>query len=414
MQCSYPPNFRDFISNIILELANTKGAQFYKVNKTRNNVVDTIIVVKYLVQTVFSTKTYEIPIVIYINKSFPYEAPEIYLERSQETGVNPKNTDIDPNTFRITTPSLKTWNQFSTIPNVLVEINNSFNKYFPIYKLNKRQDPIINDLSQISGNAQNLAQNFNLNQNTQYQQPSNQRESYYNQGQTGYQQPSYNQPSTNNFNQPSTTNFSQPTTNNYNYQQPNNYSNPITKPINYTGDVTGNRGASIYGNQLYETPEEGIKRILIEEIMNNTEQKIKDEVKRLKQQEDKLKNYKNDFNNQIEKYNKVINNSDNIAIDFQNMLKTCENEINSIKNYLSENSSKEINSKNFENFIQIANQKILRVVAVEATIDDFMIVVKKAFERGSMDFEEATKVIRNISREAMKIKFYRELLTKKL
>ena len=122
---------------------------------------------------------------------------------------------------------------------------------------------------------------------------------------------------------------------------------------------------------LYESPEDGIKRVLIEEIMNSTERKIMEEIKKIKLQEEKLKSYNSDFNSQMEKYLKVINNSDNISIDFQNMLKTCENEINSIKNYLSENSSKEINSKNFENFIQIANQKILRIVSVEAAIDDF-------------------------------------------
>jgi len=397
-QCSYPPNFRDFISNIILELSNSKGTQFFKVNKTRNNVVDTIIVVKYTVQTTFNFKLYEIPIVIYINKSFPYEAPEIYLERSQETGVNPKNLEIDPSTFRIITNGIRSWNQFSTIPNVIAEITNSFNKNFPIYKLAKKADAISNDLSMLSNTATNcdfnrISTNMNTNYNVYQQQNQYNYNNAINNANTGSVNTGYN----NQYMTNTQTNQVNQTNLNTNVYVPNQ--------VNQQGNIN---------NKQTETPEEGIKRILIEEIMNNTEQKIKDEIKRIKQQEEKLKNYKNEFNSQIEKYQKVISNGDTIQNDFQNMLKTCDNEINSIKNYLTENSNKELNSKNFENFLQIANQKILRIVSIEATIDEFLAVVKKAFERQVLDFTEATKFIRVISREAMKIKFYRELLVKKL
>ncbi len=374
-QCSYPPNFRDFISNIIVELSSAKGAQFFKVNKSVNNATHTIIVVKYMVQTTFNQKAYEIPILIYIGKSFPYEAPEIYLERNPDTGVNPKNLDIDPNTFKITTASMKNWNQFTTVPNVINEITSSFTKFFPIYKLSIKQAPIQNDQSQLSGVSQNID---------------------FSQQQTGYNQ------------------YQAPNTNPYggNVNRGSIYNDPNVN----RGSIYNNPPQTIYNTQpqKQETPEEGIKKLLIDEILNNSESRIIEEVKKVKQQEEKLTNYMNEFNSQIDKYMNVINNSNKIQSDYQNLMNNCDIEINSIKNYISENSSKEINSKNFENFIQIANQKLLKIVGIESSIEDFMAIIRKAYEREILSFEETTKIIRNISREVMKIKYYRELLTKKI
>ncbi len=410
-QCSYPTNFRDFVSNIIMELSNAKGTQFYKVNRSRKNVTDTIIVVKYLIHTTFNNKIYEIPILIYIGRSFPYEAPEIYLERTSETGVNPKNLDIDANTFKITTTSLKAWNQFCTIPNVLTEIQGSFNKFFPIYKVSSKQQLMPQnqyDNSQVNNAAQNIdfgGQNSQQPTNV-YNQPTN---NIYNQGKSPLTQNPYVQDQNNN-------NISA-SRSSVNYNQPSNQPQPQVQPQYQpqTKPQSQSHPSPKYIKpQVSETPEEGMKRVLIEEIMSATEGKIKEEVKRIKQQEEKLTNFKNDFSNHIEKYQKVLSNSSKIQSEFQNMLKTCEAEINSIKNYLAENSSKEMNSKNVDNFILIANQKLLRLVSIEASIEDLMAVLRKAYEKQVMSFEESLKLIRSITREAMKIKFYREELTKKL
>ena len=39
-----------------------------------------------------------------------------------------------------------------------------------------------------------------------------------------------------------------------------------------------------------------------------------------------------------------------------------------------------------------------------------MIIVRKAFEKGALNINEATKIIRTMTREAFKIKFFREKL----
>ena len=109
MQTCYPINMRDYIINIAHEI--TVLHPLTKVLKV-NYKNDWIILLKLSISTQFKGKSYTIPVIIYLSKAMPYEAPEVYLERQPDTAVNPKNTDIDLNTNRILTKSLINWNSY--------------------------------------------------------------------------------------------------------------------------------------------------------------------------------------------------------------------------------------------------------------------------------------------------------------
>jgi archaellum component FlaC len=132
-QCCYPLNIRDYIGNVLLDISKlSSSAKFFKVVKGN----DQVIAIKYNIPTTFKDRKFDIPVIIYILKNFPYQAPEVYLEKSSDTGVSPKNTSIDPKTNRIYTNILNNWNINSKIGDLISEIIFSFNTNFPIYKLN--------------------------------------------------------------------------------------------------------------------------------------------------------------------------------------------------------------------------------------------------------------------------------------
>ena len=116
LECSYPPNTKDYIGTNILELYTIdKTTSFYKVMV--NN--EKIIVANFKLKVFFKEKSYDVPVLIYFPKLFPKVAPELYIEHQPSIGVNPKNLDIDQNTKRVFLGSLKGWNLYSTIKGVI-------------------------------------------------------------------------------------------------------------------------------------------------------------------------------------------------------------------------------------------------------------------------------------------------------
>ena len=137
--CSYPPNVTDSLIEIIIQImtySHVKSDPHYKI-KTVNH--EKIIAVRCPLDVPFNKTNYEVPIVIFFEKMFPIEAPKILLEVSKGSAINPKTRDVDINTRKIITPSLRFWNQSSNIINILNEIRNFFSIIFPIYKMKKIQ-----------------------------------------------------------------------------------------------------------------------------------------------------------------------------------------------------------------------------------------------------------------------------------
>ena len=156
--------------------------------------------------------------------------------------------------------------------------------------------------------------------------------------------------------------------------------------------------------------EDEMKRILIEEIKSSIENKVKEEIKRNKQTEEKLNNYRNEFNTQVDKYQKFFTKKEEIVNALKKLLDDIEREIQNVQMYLAKMQDRILDSTNFENYIQISDTALINLISVEATIEDFLSVIKKAFEKNILNFNETLKTIRTLTRETLKIKFYREKL----
>ncbi len=77
-------------------------------------------------------------------------------------------------------------------------------------------------------------------------------------------------------------------------------------------------------------------------------------------------------------------------------------------------SNKFMDNTNCFDFVNIKNpnNNFLQLLSMEASIEDIFIIIKRGFEKGGISFNETIKFIRNLSREAIKIKFLRGKIEK--
>jgi hypothetical protein len=388
-QCSYPINMRDLIVNVIYEL--TLSSNSVKYSKMTWGT-DSIISLKYNVSASFGkTRNYDIPIIINFIKNYPYEPPQIFLDLGPNLGVNPKNSDIDQTTNKIITPSLKNWNQFSNLKFVITEIQKSFHKNFPIYKVtNKTQN--VNNINKST--IVNSVGGISLGESIVFGYNNNNNDNKISQSVIGNSHSSINYPYNN-----------------------SDYTAPPSQ--NSWQNQQGYNSSFIFNNQNVNSgskdfQDEEIKKILILNIKTKIEQKIKDEKRRLNQQEEKLKNYKNQFSVQLENLNSYVNNKDKNMKEVGKIMENIDTEIRELGTYNAKMQDRVVNTSNFMNCISIENEKVIHLISLEATVEDLISLTKKALEKSIISFSDALKFIRMISRETFKIKFEREKYVKKL
>jgi hypothetical protein len=431
-QCSYPLNVKDYIANVLLDLSlQSPTTTFYKT--TQGN--EDIIAFKYNIQTLFKEKKFDIPIIIYLPKNFPHQAPEVYIDKSSDTGINPRNTNIDPNTSRFQGSTQKDWKVSSQLGDLIAEITNSFNAQFPIYKLNSMNSSLYpNGLSQpkqvntiysdVGIKTNNSYSGFNrsntINTSTEY--------SSVRVNQSYHIPQSYNTQSIiNQYVDPSSVGQSKVNSigihggvhvnNSNSYQKTNTINNTYNKALNDIFNSNSspsinnvnNQEANIKDSKFHE---DLARKVLIEEIKLLVEPKVKEELKRLKQQETKLKNYHTEFTNQVDRYQKLLYKRDEITMSLRKLLNDIESHIQVTLSSIAKSQDRLIMQHNAMNFINIneKDEKLLHIITIEATIEDIITVLKKAFEKGIINFSDNVKLIRNITRELFRIKYYRDRL----
>lgn len=103
--CSYPPTMKDYFVTSILDVIGFpyKEQQPKYMRKKIGN--DTIIMVWYSMSIPFNQKQYNVPINVYFMKNMPYEPPQIFIEVTPGSAINPKAQEIDQASHRIITPS---------------------------------------------------------------------------------------------------------------------------------------------------------------------------------------------------------------------------------------------------------------------------------------------------------------------
>ena len=448
-ECSYNQNMKDYLANLIMSVMNFPKKTAQVRHFIKNMGGNKIIMVWYPMSVPFMGRNYNVPLQIYIMKNVPYEPPQIFLEVTQGSGANTKNTDIDPNNNRIMTNSLRNWNQYSVMDNVMNEIFASFSRTFPIYKKSAND----NQQQQGAGGGggiYNMIKNevFNLYQNNRGNNNQGQGNFY------GFQPPTKNiygramtregdnnqqQPNSfgggiygnnnNNYNQqPQPNSFGGGIYgNNNNNNQPNSFGggiygnnnnnyNPQPQPNSFGGDIYGNNnnnnqnqfGAGGIFDQPKKNPDEEFKEILINEVSSKISNNLVSEKQRLYNQNQKMKNYKSIFSQENEKLNNFVN--------AQNQIKTkCDEDMNNMNHALSRiqdqiNKSKNmiLNEENCINLVDVPDPGAIKMIAQETCMEEMILVVRKGFERKKISFDQAIMFMRNSARDLFAIKFLKD------
>ena len=431
--CGYPPNVTDSLIELITQIMNypyVKSSPQYKI-KTINQ--EKIIAVRCPMEIPFNKKNYEVPIVIFFSKFIPLEPPKVFLEVSKGSAINPKTKDVDLNTRKILTPSLRSWNQFSNIINILNEIKNCFSKVFPIYKIkknqtndgidsrptlntinfnNNRNDPFHKTINTININNNeffNFVSNNNINDNKINDNKRNNNISPNN-------DPFANIASifTENFlnNQNNNTGINITYNNTFQNMNNNNNNNNNNNILNLKtqGNQNINRNLNNFMNlnQLNIKDNNNIKNILIESVFDKISSKLFFEYKKLNQQNKTLNNYKNQFKTENIKMEKYILKKQDITNECTKDLYHLNNEIKKYNEYINKNKDNKITEQNCLKFIKIESPSVLKAIANEINYEELIILIKKGFEKNKITFNEAISSIRNTSRELFISKIIRD------
>jgi hypothetical protein len=429
-ECTYNSNYRDYITYIIYELlTNFKNTKFQKCMRKNDGYSETIIFITVYLPVTLNKNTYEIPIIMYIPQNFPNSAPEIVVEKlTPDTLVNPQNTDIDQVTYRVMTKGLRSWNPYTQILSIINEISASFNLIFPVY--NKSKTSSSSTTSTNTSNTSMYTSSSNYSGGYSGGGGISSGQGYvYNQG-GGYQSDGYSP-----FQMPSgistgtSSTFSKGSSGglkktNTIYGDLGINTNPNVNTVPTTSYNTGPYSSMTNPYQDYKQPsyssssapsnmskedaEKAIKQILIDDIKFKVSKPLLDETRRLKSEEIKLNNFKNELNNQIKKVSEISNYKDNIISQCRNMLSTLDTENSNIKDYIVNNQGKEITKDNVLSYISVNNEQIIKIISIEATIEDLILIIKKGFDKKASEFTDAVRFIRTATRELFKIKIIKD------
>jgi hypothetical protein len=179
-ECTYNPSFKDYIIKILIDLSYQRGVIFYKTVLPGSQ--SKIVAIKYPITIRLKGNPYELKIIIYIISDFPDKSPDIYIDNSGDPNlaVNPKNLNVNPENFKVITNKLFNWKRSTSIQEILVEIINSFEKDFPIYKKTANQLQPQNKIIQPNPMINNNINNMNLNNFSNVNQGFNQSGNMWN------------------------------------------------------------------------------------------------------------------------------------------------------------------------------------------------------------------------------------------
>ena len=304
-----------------------------------------IFALKHLISVHFHDKVYPVTIIIYLMNDFPNTPPEVYLDRSiPNIGVNPKylnSSEINGNTFKISNNYLISWNRnSSSLKSLIVEIENTFNSVFPVYK-NKENEKNINA---------NLLACFNLQERYQIA---------------------------------------------FGMCETNTINNQIQEQ------------KQKFANKTYS--DEEIRELYLKELFNHLKPLLSEKYDKIKSDEDVALGFKNTLQGGVESMAQILGNKGEFIKRIDNSIYQLNMEVTRLKDSIG-GDSKTLDFNNIQSMLEISNEKIIQAVAIEANIEELLLIVKKAYERQVLQIEETISFIRSLSRQSFKMKSYREKL----
>ena len=361
----------------------------------RNKKVPKLFLLQLKIPAKYNNSTYDISILIYFPLNFPFIEPDIFFHKYCSLKINPNCLDyIDEETLRINYDKFYKWeNSFESFKKLMTELYKKFNKNFPVFTLdnknfdeNEEDDCILKEKCCKEIDLRRPMPN-NLSQNT-------------------IKKPIKNQINFNNNNNNNKGNMS------------NSHEKIKNKNISFNNhdendddDDKGDGDNSI--NNLIDDFDENIpydedkaKECLVQLLISQLYPKINKINVNLNNIRMNLEKTKRNISLEIKDLDKIEKN---------NKINLMKNEIDELDNNNNNNNfdEKSKDLSNLDTLLTIKNKNYYILLSKEQTIEEYILIIKKAYEKHHIDLHTAMNIVRNYSRQIFNIKYkYKNLINK--
>lgn len=391
----------DFITFLRQNFANNKSKLYLF---SRNPKAPKLFLLQTYLPGAFQGNTYDISVLCYFPSNFPSIPPEIYLEKLGKIKINPQCTFyISDDTLKINYELFYKWNnKFTDLLGLFEELKHQFSFAFPIFNLPESSE----ETNSISGDCilqKNLTAEIDLPplpapqilvQNpykTNNIIPNKEEIVIPRHNNTTYIK--HTKTSTNDF-----VNIPSPNTRNLSPTRQVRVQSVPKNEINIPANPK-----PVVQNQVsteVKLDENVIKFNLSQLVIKNILPKIKREIRANFSTTLRLENVKSSINKKIYKLANIEKKNQELIVTVQKMQKDLDN-----YKVVLPGKYDLTNLSNLETLLNIPFKTTYEYQAREKGLDELIALIKKAYEKGSIDFTTAIKLIRMNSRNLFFIKY---------
>ena len=390
---NYKLNIRkDFINF----LESTYGSQKHRLYLfSRLESAPKIFLLQLQVPVKFNNKTYDISLLVYFPLDFPNIEPEIYLEKFKKLKVNPNcSFYIDQDTLQINYSCFFKWeSSFESFRNLMTELYNQFNIAFPVFNTNDKYE----DINEIQGDCylkKNLCKEVELINPIVEKNKINNNIDNMDKAMNEMNLKDNNDKNINN--KPIKKNiYGKPMENiDTNQNKKNNNNNNINNIISKENNLV-----NPYQNKPPVLDEEKSKQALIKLLQKDLYPKINNAIQPITSTFIKLEKIKENIHQKINEIELVERKEDNIRQVLNNLHKELDFTIPEPKEL------EKPDVTNLDSAVIISNKDYYMKLAMEKVIEEYILIVKKNYEKQNIDFNTALNLIRTNSRNIFFLKY---------
>ena len=360
-------------------LESTYGSQKNRLYLfSRNETAPKLFLLNLQIPVKFNDKLYDISLLVYFPLNFPNIPPEIYFEKVGKVKINPNCTFyIDEESLKINFSLFYQWqNSFESFRGLIQELYYQFGKAFPIFNLSSKFE----DINEIQGDCyfkKELCKEVELinpivikNRNN-YDNTNNITKKMMNM----------------NINDDNRANFDS----NNNYNNNNNYQEKNDELLN-PYKIKNEPPVPVFNEQK-------AKNALIKLLQKDLHQKINYAIKPISVSYIKLEKIKDNMNQKLKEMEKVERKKEVIMQTLSSLYKELDFTINEPKEFERPDMS------NLDTALIITNKDHYMKLAKEKVSEEYILIIKKNFEKRNIDFNTAVNLIRTNSRNIFFLKY---------
>lgn len=372
---NYRLNIRkDFINF----LESTYGSQKHRLYLfSRTESAPKIFLLQLQVPVKYNNKSYDISLLVYFPLDFPNLEPEVYLEKIGKVKVNPNCLFyIDQDTLKINYSCFFKWQgTFESFRNLSSELYNQFNMAFPVFNTNDKYE----DINEIQGDCYLKK---NMCREVELINPIVEKNKINNNNNIDNFQKGMNEMNLNNNNVPPKKNI---------------YGKPME-----SNEINPGQEAHLvnpYQNKPPVFDEQKSKQALIKLLQKELYPKINNAIQPISSTYMKLERIKENIHQKLNEIEVVERKEDNIRQVLNNLHKELDFTISEPKEF------ERPDVTNLDTAVIISNKDYYMKLAREKVIEEYILIVKKNYEKQNIDFSTALNLIRTNTRNIFFLKY---------